>query len=97
MISKLSLGYKGANEMISPATDENVHDWLRWGEENGSSFLKPTAEAALIANLKHYNLLRPALLELEEDVSGRTSRRHIASGSPQEWLGGVPRGLSQVP
>lgn len=26
--------------MISPATDEQLHDWLRWAEENGSSFLK---------------------------------------------------------
>ena len=52
--------------MISPpATDEELHDWLRWVEENSSSFLKTTAEAALIADLKHYNLLRPALLELK--------------------------------
>ena len=40
---------------------------LRWAEENGSSFLKATAEAALIADLKHYNLLRPVLLELKKE------------------------------
>jgi len=51
--------------MISPAADVELHDWLRWAEENGNSFLKTTAEAALIADLKHYNLLRPILLELK--------------------------------
>lgn len=35
--------------MISPATDVELHDWLRWADENGSSFLKATAEAALLA------------------------------------------------
>ena len=53
--------------MISPSTDEELHDWLRWAEGNGSSFLKTTAEAALIADLKHYNLLRPFLLELKRE------------------------------
>jgi len=53
--------------MIFPATDEQLHDWLRWAEENGSSFLKTTAEAALIADVKHYNLLRPVLLELKRE------------------------------
>jgi hypothetical protein len=41
-----------------------LHDWLRWAEENGSSFLEATAEAALIADLPHYNLLRPLLLKI---------------------------------
>ena len=53
--------------MISAATDVVSHDWLRWAEENGSGFLKTTAEAALIADLKHYNLLRPVLLELKRE------------------------------
>ena len=44
-----------------------LHDWLRWAEENGSSFLRTTAEAALLADLKHYNLLRPVLLELKKE------------------------------
>jgi hypothetical protein len=39
--------------MISPANDVELHGWLRWSEENGSSFLKATAEAGLLANLKH--------------------------------------------
>jgi len=53
--------------MISPAPDEELYDWLRWAEENGSSFLKTTAETALLADLKHYNLLRPVLLELKSE------------------------------
>jgi hypothetical protein len=52
--------------MISPATDVELHGWLRWAEENGSSFLKTTAEAALVADLKQYSLLRPILLKLKE-------------------------------
>ena len=53
--------------MESAYTDIERHDWLRWAEENGSSFLKTTAEAALIADLQHYNLLRPVLLELKKE------------------------------
>jgi len=53
--------------MISPAADEELHDWLRWAEEEGSGFLKSAAEAALTADLKHYNLLRPVLLELKRE------------------------------
>jgi len=53
--------------MISPATDVALNDWLRWAEENGSSFLKAAAGAALIADLRHYNLLRPLLLELKKE------------------------------
>jgi hypothetical protein len=58
---------QGANVMIFPAADVELHDWLRWAEGNGSGFLKATAEAALIADLKHYNLLRPVLLELKRE------------------------------
>ena len=57
---------QGSN-VILPATDEELHDWLRWAVESGSSFLRTTAEAALIADLQHYNLLRPVLLELKKE------------------------------
>ena len=53
--------------MICPSTDGELYDWLRWAEESGSSFLKTTAEAALIADLGHYNLLRPVLLERKRE------------------------------
>ena len=51
----------------SAYTDTELHRWLRWSQENGPSFLRMTAEAALIADLKHYNLLRPVLLELKKE------------------------------
>jgi hypothetical protein len=57
---------QGSN-VIFPAADVELHDWLRWAEENGGSFLKATAEAALIADREQYNLLRPFLLELKEE------------------------------
>ena len=53
--------------MISPAADVELHDWLRRAEENSSSFLRTTAEAALIADLEHYNLLRAVMLELKKE------------------------------
>ena len=53
--------------MCSVYEDAELCDWLRWAEENGSSFLKTTAEASLIADLKHYDLLRPVLLEPKEE------------------------------
>jgi len=53
--------------MILPSEDVELHDWLRWAEGNGSGFLKTMAEAALIADLKHYNLLRVVLLELKKE------------------------------
>ena len=71
-------GIKGTRRMTRTAqradvtihsafTDDELHDWLRWAQENGSSFLRTTAEAALLADLKHYNLLRPALLDLKKE------------------------------
>jgi hypothetical protein len=53
--------------MIAPVVDDELHNWLPWAFESGSSFLKATAEAALIADLKHYNLLRPVLLGLKRE------------------------------
>jgi hypothetical protein len=35
--------------------------------ESGSSFLGTTAEASLLADLKHYDLFRPTLLELKKE------------------------------
>ena len=51
----------------SAYTDSELHDWLRWAVENVASFLMATAEAALIADLMHYSLLRPVLLELKRE------------------------------
>lgn len=50
----------------SAYTDPELRDWLVWADEDGSGFLRAIAEAALVADLKHYNLLRPVLLQLKE-------------------------------
>jgi hypothetical protein len=52
--------------MCSVYDDVELLDWLRWSQENGPSFLRTIVEAAFTADLKNYNLLRPALLTLKE-------------------------------
>ena len=54
----------------SAYTDNELRDWLVWSSSaNVSSFLRAISEAAMVADLKSYNLLRPALLRLKEDES----------------------------
>ena len=50
----------------SANTDPDLHKWLRWASESGQvpTFVKTVAEAALIADLANFALLRPVLLEL---------------------------------
>jgi len=55
----------------SAYTDSEMHDWFRWAEQHGSSFLRAVAEAAFVSDLKHYALLRPILLELKTQWSNR--------------------------
>jgi len=55
--------------MWSVYEDAELHDWLRWAAQHGSNFLRTIAEAALVADLKSYNLLRPVLLELKKGWS----------------------------
>ncbi len=52
----------------SANTDPDLRDWLRWASESGeaSSFDRTIAEAAFIADLRDYSLLRPVLLELKQ-------------------------------
>ena len=51
----------------SANTDPELTYWLRWASESGQvpTFAKTVAEAALIADLLDYALLRPVLLELK--------------------------------
>lgn len=51
--------------MWSVYEDAELYDWLRWAGKHGSGFLRAITEAALVADLKNYNLLRPVLLELK--------------------------------
>lgn len=59
--------------MESAHTDPELRDWLRWAEEHGSNFMRALAEAALVADLKHYTLLRPVLLKVKEDEPRHTT------------------------
>jgi hypothetical protein len=52
-------------------TDPELTDWLRWASECGELpfFIRTIAQAAFLADLPHYALLRPVLLELKRESS----------------------------
>jgi len=53
--------------MWSVYEDAELYDWLRRAEDaREGNFLRAIAEAAFIADAKHYILLRPLLLELKK-------------------------------
>ena len=53
--------------MRSANTDPELRQWLRWASEGGKTpmFVRTVAEAALIACIPDYVLLRPVRLELK--------------------------------
>ncbi len=53
--------------MDSANTDPELSQWLQWASERGSTpmFVRTVAEAALIACIPDYPLLRPVLVELK--------------------------------
>ena len=53
--------------MDSDYTDPELSQWLRWAYESGDVpvFVRTVAEAALLACVPDYELLRPVLLELK--------------------------------
>ena len=67
VVGNLAVTAHGANvEPHSASTDNELHDWLVWADEHGTSFLHAIAEAAFASDLKHYRLLRPVLLNLKK-------------------------------
>ena len=67
VVGNLAVTAQGASvEPHSASTDEDLHDWLVWADEYGTSFLHAIAEAAFLSDLKHYRLLRPVLLNLKK-------------------------------
>jgi hypothetical protein len=58
--------------MDSAHTGPRLSQWLRWASESGStpSFVRTVAEAALIACIPDYLLLRPLLVELKRRYPG---------------------------
>jgi hypothetical protein len=67
---------------FSPYSDPELADWLRWASESSEvlGFVRAIVEAALIADVSHYALLRPVLLELMQErphtVPTETPIRH---------------------
>ena len=55
--------------VYSAANDPELADWIRWACESGeaSCFIHAIAEAVVIADLPHYTMLRPVLLELKRE------------------------------
>ena len=53
--------------MDSPLKDTELHRWLRWASEQGSTpmFVSTLAEAGRMACNPDYLLLRPVLVELK--------------------------------
>jgi hypothetical protein len=78
--------------MVFPRTDDELQNWLRWELENGSSFLRAIAEAALVADLKHYNLLRPVLLGLKDGESRSANSSTVLDRELKEDKGLDPPG-----
>ncbi|MGB8065886.1 MAG: hypothetical protein WCF26_28645 [Candidatus Sulfotelmatobacter sp.] len=65
-VGTLAITARGASvEPHSASTDIELHDWLIWADERGTSFLHAMAEAAFLSDLKHYRLLRPVLFNLK--------------------------------
>ena len=53
--------------MDSAYTDPELRDWLRWASEWGNTplFVRTVAEAARMASIPDYLLLRPVLVEMK--------------------------------
>ena len=67
VVATLAVIAQGASvEPHSASTDEELHDWLVWADEHGTSFLHAMADAAFLSDLKHYRLLRPVLRNLKK-------------------------------
>lgn len=54
--------------LYTAKNDADLRDWILWAGESNEvpMFVKTIAEAAFIADLSHYDLLRPVLLKLKK-------------------------------
>jgi hypothetical protein len=75
--------------MYSANTDPELRQWLRWASEWGSTpmFVSKVADAACLACLPDYALLRPVLLELKR-LHPKPQPDPAAPGDPElrGWL-----------
>jgi len=67
ILGRRSRRVEQAQMRCSAATDPELTAWLRWASESGEvpSFIRAIAEAAFLADLPNYELLRPVLLKLK--------------------------------
>jgi hypothetical protein len=72
--------------MDSANTDPELRSWLRWASERGSTpmFVSKVADAACLACLPDYGLLRPVLLELKR-LHPQPLPGPAAPGDPELW------------
>jgi hypothetical protein len=67
VVGNLAVIAQGASvEPRFASADNELHDWLIWAREHGTSFLHAISEAAFLSDLKHYRMLRPVLLNLKK-------------------------------
>ncbi len=67
VVGTLAVAPQGVNvEPRSASADNELHGWLIWAREHGTSFLHAIAETAFLSDLKGYRLLRPVLLNLKK-------------------------------
>lgn len=70
-VSTISVSFVRLQMHYSANTDPDLADWLRWASQSHEvpMFVQTVAEAATIADLPNYALLRPVLLELKRQRS----------------------------
>jgi hypothetical protein len=57
----------GENAMTCAHDDAELYVWLIWSQKYGPSFVRALAEAAFGADIPHYLLLRPVLVQLKRE------------------------------
>lgn len=78
--------------VYSAAEDDELHDWLVRAFESGSGFLSMVAEAAMVADVKYYALLRPALLKLKEEKSRSAASSVVVDHDVEQGKSHEPSG-----
>jgi hypothetical protein len=77
--------------LYSANIDPELSDWLRWASESHEvpMFVQTVAEAAFLADLPNYALLRPVLLELRRQrprsVPTETPTPYVSRSRPQNF------------
>jgi len=84
--------------MDSASADPELRQWLRWASESGKvpSYVRTVAEAALLACVPDYGLLRPVLLKLKRRHPEPCGERPMRVGDAiPHWLSQTGRECAQ--